>query len=85
MAKDGIGMMVTPDINSFFARIMGKKWWHYRVAHIGYFNRKSLNILLDRAGFLSHQIYAALLVFQWVISLREIKCLSSKAYKIQTL
>jgi SAM-dependent methyltransferase len=51
MAKDGIGMMVTPDINSFFARIMGRKWWHYRVAHIGYFNRKSLNILLDRAGF----------------------------------
>ena len=30
---------------------MGRHWWHYRIAHIGYFNRATLQIALSRAGF----------------------------------
>lgn len=43
--------LVTPDINSMAARILGQKWWHYRPGHLGYFSKKSLNILLQKTGF----------------------------------
>jgi 2-polyprenyl-3-methyl-5-hydroxy-6-metoxy-1,4-benzoquinol methylase len=39
---NGYAMVVTPDCSSFFATILGRKWWHYRVAHIGYFNKATL-------------------------------------------
>jgi len=50
MKKDGLGMLVTPDAGSFFARLFKFKWWHFRVAHIGYFNKKNLFLALERAG-----------------------------------
>lgn len=50
MAEDGIGLVVTPDVNSLAARLLGWKWWHYRVAHVGYFNQKTLNLALSQAG-----------------------------------
>jgi 2-polyprenyl-3-methyl-5-hydroxy-6-metoxy-1,4-benzoquinol methylase len=50
MQEDGIGLLVTPDLDSIAARIMGKKWWHYRVAHIGYFNKKTLEMAINRSG-----------------------------------
>ena len=43
--------VVTPDIFSFAARVMGRRWWHIRPAHIGYFGRESLESCLNRAGF----------------------------------
>jgi SAM-dependent methyltransferase len=47
---DGIGFLVTPDVNSLAARIMGWKWWHYRIAHLGYFNLATLDLALTKAG-----------------------------------
>lgn len=46
----GIALVVTPDVSSFFARILGFKWWHYRIAHISYFNLKTLKLITQRAG-----------------------------------
>ncbi|MBN2246652.1 MAG: class I SAM-dependent methyltransferase [Candidatus Aminicenantes bacterium] len=43
--------LVTPDLNSLAARITGRNWWHFRPAHLAYFNKKSLIYLLRRAGF----------------------------------
>jgi len=43
--------VVTPDLNSLAARIAGKKWWHFRPAHLAYFTKKSLTYLLERTGF----------------------------------
>jgi len=51
LADDGIFVLVTPDVSSIAARVLGYKWWHYRFAHIGYFNRKTLEHILSRAGF----------------------------------
>lgn len=48
--KEGILVLVTPDINSFAARIAGKKWWHYRIAHLHFFNKKSLHYLMKKNG-----------------------------------
>ena len=45
---NGILVIVTPDINSFAARFTGKRWWHFRIAHINFFNRKSLEYLLKK-------------------------------------
>jgi 2-polyprenyl-3-methyl-5-hydroxy-6-metoxy-1,4-benzoquinol methylase len=50
LASDGIGLVITPDVASVAARIMGKRWWHYRMAHIGYFERATLLGALRRAG-----------------------------------
>ncbi len=53
MAADGIGVVVTPDVSSLAARIMGYRWWHYRTAHIVYFNRTTLELALTKANFRS--------------------------------
>ncbi len=50
LADDGIGLVITPNVDSLMARFFGFRWWHFRVAHIGYFNRNSLMLALDRAG-----------------------------------
>jgi SAM-dependent methyltransferase len=51
MSSRGLGVIVTPDVGSLAARILGSKWWHYRIAHIGYFNRETLFLALSKAGF----------------------------------
>lgn len=53
MAKGSIGIVVTPDVGSLTARLMGYRWWHYRIAHIGYFNQKTLNLALKKANLRS--------------------------------
>jgi 2-polyprenyl-3-methyl-5-hydroxy-6-metoxy-1,4-benzoquinol methylase len=50
LADHGIGLIVTPDIDSLAARLLGFRWWHFRIAHVGYFNRRSLTLLMARAG-----------------------------------
>jgi SAM-dependent methyltransferase len=50
MAPDGICLVVTPDVSSVAARAMGWKWWHFRAAHIGYFNKSTLALALETAG-----------------------------------
>lgn len=50
LAPHGIFVVVTPDRKSVAARIMQSKWWHYRVAHIGYFDPATLARALREAG-----------------------------------
>ena len=50
MQPGGIAIVVTPDVSSFFARVMGFRWWHFRIAHISYFNKKTLRAIAERAG-----------------------------------
>jgi len=47
----GVLVIVTPDVGSLAARILGGRWWHYRTAHVNFFNRRSLRRLLGRYGF----------------------------------
>jgi SAM-dependent methyltransferase len=51
LTENGILVLVTPDVRSIAARILRFRWWHYRFAHIGYFNRKNLSLLLEKTGF----------------------------------
>lgn len=43
-------LVITPDVDSFLARMLKEKWWHYRMAHVGYFNMKNLESLLVEQG-----------------------------------
>lgn len=47
----GILCVVTPDVRSAAARLAGRRWWHFRPAHLSYFCRRSLDALLARGGF----------------------------------
>ena len=57
LAKDGIVIVVTPDVGSLLAKILAWRWWHFRVAHIGYFNKKTLNTIFSGAGFQLLKMY----------------------------
>lgn len=49
-APGGWLLVVTPDIGSVAARLLGRRWWHLRLAHVGYFDRTTLGDALRRAG-----------------------------------
>ena len=51
IAKDGILVVVVPDIESFPAKLLKWKWWNYKPGHIGYFNKKNLELAMKNAGF----------------------------------
>ncbi len=47
----GIVCLVTPDIHSLLAKVAGRKWWHFRPAHLAYFSPESLSTLLEQTRF----------------------------------
>lgn len=51
LAKNGIIIVVTPHVRSLVARTLGFKWWHFRIAHIGYFDKNTLDRALTSAKF----------------------------------
>lgn len=50
LTEEGVILIATPDRGSFLAGRLGAKWWHYRLAHIGYFTEKSMNEAVAKAG-----------------------------------
>lgn len=44
-------LIVTPDIGSVSARVMGRRWFHRKIEHVHYYTRHSLGNLLRREGF----------------------------------
>ncbi len=46
----GVFVVVTPDVSSVAARILRGRWWHYRLAHVGFFDRASLARAARAAG-----------------------------------
>lgn len=50
LKPDGVGVLTTPDVQSLVARFLGPRWWHFRVAHIGYFSRATMKKALLEAG-----------------------------------
>jgi len=50
LATNGVLVVVTPDVGSLARRLLGKRWWHFRLAHVGYFDAASLSEACARAG-----------------------------------
>ena len=51
LKKNGRVFLVTPSLDSWSAKLLGKNWMEYKVEHLSYFNKKSLSLLLEKAGF----------------------------------
>jgi len=56
LKPDGVACVVTPDVESIPARLLGWRWWHFRVAHVGYFSLKTLNLALEASGLRSRRV-----------------------------
>ena len=50
LAPGGRLVVVTPDLGSVAARVLGARWWHRRLAHVSYFDRGTLTAALRRSG-----------------------------------
>jgi 2-polyprenyl-3-methyl-5-hydroxy-6-metoxy-1,4-benzoquinol methylase len=46
----GVILVVTPDVGSLMASVMGSRWWHFRLAHVGYFSSASMARAAAQAG-----------------------------------
>lgn len=51
LTDGGLILIVTPDVGSLSARVMGHRWSHYKREHLWYFTRKRLESLLADSGF----------------------------------
>jgi SAM-dependent methyltransferase len=52
LASGGYIFLVTPDVDGFWRKLLGRYWYHYKPQeHIRYFSQKSLELLLKKAGF----------------------------------
>ncbi len=55
LKNDGIVYISTPDINSFFSRVLGARWWGINKYHLFYFSRKTIERLFDSSGLKAFQ------------------------------
>jgi 2-polyprenyl-3-methyl-5-hydroxy-6-metoxy-1,4-benzoquinol methylase len=52
LAPDGLLVLETQDVSSRFARLLGRRWQHYKhEEHLYHFHAESIRRLLDQAGF----------------------------------
>jgi 2-polyprenyl-3-methyl-5-hydroxy-6-metoxy-1,4-benzoquinol methylase len=49
LSPGGLCMVVTPDVSSAAAKTLGKRWWHFRLAHVGYFDAHSMTLAAKSA------------------------------------
>ncbi len=50
LAPNGVLVVVTPDIRSLAARTLRHRWWHLRLAHVGYFDASTMAKGAEAAG-----------------------------------
>jgi 2-polyprenyl-3-methyl-5-hydroxy-6-metoxy-1,4-benzoquinol methylase len=50
LTDEGLLVVVTPDAGSLAARLLGHRWWHFRLAHVGYFNSSTMRKAAANAG-----------------------------------
>jgi hypothetical protein len=51
LKKNGKIYVVTPSLDSWSAKLLGKNWMEYKVEHLSYFNKKAVTLLLEKTGF----------------------------------
>ena len=86
LKKGGILCVVTPDIKSPIARLLGKKWWHLRPAHLSYFSKKSLRNLLEKFGFqiIKERNYVWTFSLHYLLSRKKILAFLLKSKKFSS-
>jgi SAM-dependent methyltransferase len=51
MRSGGLLVLLVPDAESFWARLLGERWWAVIRMHLFYFTRETVTRLLERSGF----------------------------------
>ena len=51
LKRNGKAYIVTPSLDSWSAKLLGKNWMEYKVEHLSYFNKKAITLLLEKTGF----------------------------------
>ena len=51
LKRNGQAYIVTPSLDSWSAKLLGKNWMEYKVEHLSYFNKRSIAMLLEKTGF----------------------------------
>jgi 2-polyprenyl-3-methyl-5-hydroxy-6-metoxy-1,4-benzoquinol methylase len=74
LAADGILIMITPNVDSVVARLLGRRWWHLRIAHVGYFGKASLAKAVERAGLIIVQQFYAKWFFRIGYLAERLEC-----------
>lgn len=66
----GLLYIVTPNINSFSSKLLRKRWWGLRPAHLFYFSSKTLNLVLKKGGFkiLNNNSYGRIFTYKYWLS-----------------
>lgn len=49
LEPEGVLLVITPDLGSWARRLLRRRWWHFRLAHVGYFDGASLTEACERA------------------------------------
>ncbi len=82
LKKDGLLCIVTPNIESFIAKLLKEKWWHVRQAHLFYFSLKTLQNLLSQTGFKAVEIRSYKWTFNFHYWATRLEHFSPLLYKI---
>lgn len=53
----GLLAIVTPSLNSWSRRLLGRYWMEYKTEHLTYFSRRSLAQLFEKTGFAQIQFF----------------------------
>ena len=59
MAPAGAMIVVTPDVASLAARMLKGRWWHFRLAHVGYFTSRTMETAAEQAGLIVERKFRA--------------------------
>jgi SAM-dependent methyltransferase len=57
LKSGGLLAIVTPSLNSWSRRLLGRRWMEYKTEHLTYFSRRSLVQLFGKAGFTKIQFF----------------------------
>lgn len=70
LKKNGYLFLTTMDLDSFVARLMGRRWWWLMEMHLFYFTRETIKKLLGEAGFeiVSIKKHARYITLSYLIS-----------------
>ncbi len=65
LQPDGLFSIITPDVGSLMARVLGSRWEEFRRVreHVYFFSRRTITALLEKAGFEVLKIESADKVF----------------------
>jgi glycosyltransferase involved in cell wall biosynthesis len=56
LKPNGVLLLVTPAIDSRLARLLGRHWHEFKIEHLCYFSRSTIQNILARAGFRSVEL-----------------------------